>query len=137
MWDTFLDAASAQVLHERHESNARAARRFGPREDYAYTNEARAALEPGRARLDAVMRCKKKLLAKLALPPERGGHGIQVRAHTYDACISYIHHMCAHALNIECIRQRVHMIMSRSHVMLSSCRTNSTICSISCSIRRY
>jgi hypothetical protein len=78
VWGAWLENSATQVLRERHTQNARAARGFGRREDYAYSEEAKAAREPGRQRLIAFEECRRKLLTKLAMPIEKGGHAVQL-----------------------------------------------------------
>ena len=77
-WGAWIDQVEHRVLTDRHEALRNACRRFGRRDQYDYSPEALAAMQPGRRRLLAFMRCTGKMLARMALPPEKGGQGIRL-----------------------------------------------------------
>lgn len=79
VWADWIERVEATALAERQAALVDAARSFGRRDEYDYSPAAMAAMRPGRRRLLQFMRCAGKMMAKMALPPERGGKGTRRR----------------------------------------------------------
>jgi hypothetical protein len=81
MWDKWVEVTAQTVLLDREEALQNAVRRFGRREEYAYSEEAIAAMQPGRQRLLMFEKCRARLLAQMAKPVTKksdAGMGIRL-----------------------------------------------------------
>ena len=75
MWDQWAQVTAQTVLLEREEALRDATRRFGRREEYAYSEEAVEAMQPGRQRLLMFEKCRARMLRANGQARTQKGHG--------------------------------------------------------------